>query len=213
MKVAVLGTGVVGQSLAKGFLGLGHDVIVGTRDPQGESAGKAREAIGGKVRVATFADAAKESDLAVLATGWAGTESAARLGGAERLAGKVVIDATNPLDFSGGAPRLVVGFSTSGGEMVQGWLPKSRVVKAFNIVTAAHMVKPSLPDGTPDMFIAGNDGGAKQQVKEILSAFGWPVIDIGGLEGARLLEPLAMLWVTYGFQNNHWTHAFKLLGR
>src|SRR5438128_1366526 len=88
---------------------------VGTspREPQGESAGKAREAIGGKVRVATFADAAKESDLAVLATGWAGTESAARLAGAERLAGKVVIDATNPLDFSGGAPRLVVGFSTS----------------------------------------------------------------------------------------------------
>lgn len=214
MKVAILGTGTVGQSMAKGFIGLGHEVIVGTRDPKGASASAALEAIGKGARAATLAEAARDADMAVLATNWSGTENALRLAGPDHLAGKLVIDATNPLDASAGAPRLALGYTSSGGEAVQAWLPKSRVVKAFNIVTATHMVHPKLPDGTPDMFIAGNDAQAKRQVAEILHAFGWSEpIDIGGIEGARLLEALAMLWITYGIQNNHWTHAFKLLGR
>jgi predicted dinucleotide-binding enzyme len=88
------------------------------------------------------------------------------------------------------------------------------VVKAFNIVTAAHMVHPRLPDGTPDMFIAGNDPAAKQRVAELLEGFGWRTpIDAGPIGASRLLEALAMLWVTYGFRNDHWTHAFSLLGQ
>ncbi len=212
MKVAILGTGVVGQSLARGFLGLGHEIVFGTRDPGGAKA-KDAVAAAGKARAATHADAARAADFAVLATAWSGTESALQLAGAANLAGKLVIDVTNPLDFSGGMPKLAVGHTTSAGEIVQRWLPDAQVVKAFNIVTATHMVGPQLPGGPPTMFIAGNDAQAKRQVLDILDRFGWESIDIGGIEGARLLEPLAMLWITYGFQNNHWTHAFKLLGR
>ena len=210
MKVAVLGTGLVGRALGKGFAGLGHEVIVGTRDPGSAQAKEAGAAIG-KARAARFADAAREAEIAVLATLWTGTKSALELAGASNLAGKVLIDATNPLEVSTGAPKLALGFSTSGAEQVQRWAPQAKVVKAFNIVTAAHMLNPKLAEGTPDMFIAGDDAAAKKQVGEIVAAFGWPVIDIGGLEAARLLEPLAMLWITYALRNNHWVHAFKLL--
>jgi predicted dinucleotide-binding enzyme len=213
MKVAILGTGTVGQHLAKGFVGLGHEVIFGTRNPDGESARKALAAVGPGVRAATFADAAKAADFAVLATSWEGTESAVKLAGAANLAGKLVIDAINPLAVGAGGPTLAVGHSTSAAELIQGWLPQAKVVKAFNIVTATHMVNPQLAGGPPTMFIAGNDAAAKQQVLGILKDFGWESIDIGALDGARLLEPLAMLWIRYAFQNNHWTHAFKLLGR
>jgi predicted dinucleotide-binding enzyme len=212
MSVAILGTGIVGQSLAKGFIGLGHQVIVGSRDPNGESARKAIEAIGAGARAATFAEAAKASDFAVLCTLWSGTESALQLAGADNLAGKLLIDATNPLDFSSG-PKLAVGHTTSGAELIQSWVPQAKVVKAFNIVTAALMVHPQVPGGPPTMFIAGNDTDAKQQVLDILARFGWESIDIGALDGARLLEPLAMLWIRYGIHNQHWTHAFKLLGK
>lgn len=213
MNVAILGTGTVGQTLARGFIGLGHQVIVGTRDPNGASAKKALAAIGPGVSAASFADAARAADFAVLATAWDGTESAVKLAGAANLAGKLVIDAVNPLKMVDGAPTLAVGHTTSAAEMIQGWLPQARVVKAFNIVTAAHMVNPKLAGGPPTMFIAGNDAAAKQQVLDILARFGWESIDIGALDGARLLEPLAMLWIRYAFQNGHWTHAFKLLDR
>lgn len=212
MKVAILGTGAVGQSLAKGFADLGHQVIIGTRDAAADKAKAAVTAVGRNVTGATFADAAKQADIAVLATVWTGAENALKLAGADNLAGKLVIDVTNPLDLSAGTPRLAVGHSDSAGEQVQRWLPKSKVVKAFNIITAAHMVKPKIAGGPPTMFIAGNDAEAKQKVAEYLTAFGWEdIVDIGGIEGARLLEPLAMLWITYGFRTNTWTHAFRLL--
>jgi predicted dinucleotide-binding enzyme len=213
MQVAILGTGTVGQHLAKGFIGLGHQVIVGTRDPKGESAQKALAAIGPGARAATYADAAKAADFAVLATSWEGAQGAVQLAGADNLAGKLVIDVINPLAFADGKPALALGHDTSAGEVVQGWLPRSHVVKAFNIVGAAHMVQPKQAGGPPTMFIAGNDAGAKAQVTQILTAFGWETVDIGGIDGARLLEPLAMLWIRYAFANQHWTHAFKLLGR
>ena len=94
---------------------------------------------------------------------------------------------------------------------MQRWLPKSRVVKAFNVVGNTLMVDPKLPGGPPDMFIAGNDAAAKQTVTQICKEFGWPVVDIGGIEGSRLLEPLAMLWVVVGFRLNRWEQAWKLL--
>ncbi|HEU4787844.1 MAG TPA: hypothetical protein VFS57_10555, partial [Gemmatimonadaceae bacterium] len=99
----------------------------------------------------------------------------------------------------------------SGGDQVQRWLPDARVVKAFNIVGNAHMFRPEFPGGPPDMFIAGNDESAKATVSGILKSFGWEVIDLGGIEGSRYLEPMAMAWVVHGFRSGSWNHAFKLL--
>ncbi len=123
-----------------------------------------------------------------------------------------MIDATNPLDFSKGVPPiLTVGHTSSLGEQIQKWIPDAKVVKAFNSIGNAHMINPQFPGGPPDMFICGNDEDAKQKVTEILKNFGWSVIDIGGIEGSRYLEPLAMVWIVYGFRTNTWNHAFKLL--
>ncbi len=211
MKVAILGTGVVGQALARGFLDLQDEVAVGTRDPRSDGARKAATAVPG-ARVVPFADAARDCELAVLATAWSGTEQALSLVDPAQLAGKILIDATNPLDFSGGIPpKLAVGHSTSAGELVQAWAPAARVVKAFNIVPAPLMVHPELKGGPPTMFIAGNEAGAKQTVTDILDRFGWETIDLGGIDKSRLLEPLAMVFLTYAFKFNHWTAAFKLL--
>lgn len=195
MKVGILGTGEVGRTLAEGFKKHGHDVKLGHRDPK-----------------ASYADAARFGEVVLLCTPWYGTENAIKLADPKNLAGKVVIDVTNPLKFEEEkAPALALGFTDSGGEQVQRWLPQSRVVKAFNIVGNTLMVNPMLPGGPPDMFIAGNDAAAKQTVTRICEQFGWPVVDIGGMEGARLLEPLAMLWVVVGFKLDRWEQAWKLL--
>jgi 8-hydroxy-5-deazaflavin:NADPH oxidoreductase len=168
--------------------------------------------MGGRASEGAFAEAASFADLAVLATLWSGTENVIRMADPKNLAGKVVIDATNPLVFTPNAPpSLALGHTDSGGEQVQRWLPESRVVKCFNIVGNAHMIHPDFPGGPPDMFLCGNDARAKKTVTEICQAFGWPVIDIGGIEGARLLEPICILWVLYGIRTNSWNHAFKLL--
>ena len=210
MRIAILGTGDVGKALAKGFEGRGDSVTIGSRDAE-KARTAAREA-GTRAEGAAFGDAAEWGELAVLATGWSGTENALRLAGAEALSGKVVIDATNPLVFTPGLPpALALGHDDSGGEQVQRWLPNSSVVKAFNIAGHAHMVHPDFPGGPPDMFYCGNDDAAKKTVDGILKDFGWSTIDIGGIEGARLLEPLCILWVLYGLRGGGWNHAFKLL--
>jgi predicted dinucleotide-binding enzyme len=104
-----------------------------------------------------------------------------------------------------------VGLNDSAGEQVQRWLTTARVVKAFNTIGNAHMFRPEFPGGPPDMFIAGNDAAAKQVVSQILNEFGWGVIDLGGIDSSRYLEPLAMVWITYGFRSRSWNHAIKLL--
>ena len=214
MKVGILGSGVVGQALGTGFVTLGHDVKIGTRNPGDEKIASWVKKTGANASAATFTDAAKFGEVAVLATAWSGTENAIKLSGPQNLAGKVVIDATNPLKFAPNSPpSLALGWTDSAGEQVHRWLPGANVVKAFNIVGNAHMFRPQLPGGPPDMFIAGNDTGAKATVTDILKAFGWSVSDIGGIEGARYLEPLAMLWVIHGFRANSWNHAFKLLSK
>jgi 8-hydroxy-5-deazaflavin:NADPH oxidoreductase len=211
--VAILGNGVVGTALAKGFAELGYQVIFGTRDVRSAKTRAALEAVPG-ARAASFAEAAAAASIAVLAVPWSGLEAAIFTAGPDNLAGKLVIDPSNPLDFSGETPTLAVGFTDSAGELVQRLLPRSHVVKALNMVTAAHMVHPRLPDGTPDVMIAGNDSKAKARVAELLEAFGWrTAIDVGPISASRLLEPLAMLWVTYGVRNDHWTHAFSVLGQ
>ena len=211
--VAILGNGAVGVALAKGFAGLGNRVVFATRDVNGNKTREALAAVPGAT-AASFSDAARAGDLAVVALPWAGLKEGVQAAGAANLAGKLVIDASNPLDFAGGAPTMAVGHTDSAGETVQRLLPAAKVVKAFNIVTSGHMVNPKLPDGTPDMFIAGNDEAAKREVAGLLDSFGWrQAIDLGDITASRLLEALAMVWIVYGFRNSHWSHAFSLLGR
>jgi hypothetical protein len=211
MRVAILGTGDVGKALGRGFLSRGHEVRMGSRDAKNEKALAWAKQAGAKASVGTFEDAAKFGELAVLATNWMGTENALRLAVATNLAGKPVMDATNPLDFSTGKPRLAVSGNDSAGERVQKWLPGAQVVKVYNTVANALMVDPKLPGGPPDMFLAGNDEGAKKKVEEIVRDFGWNPIDLGGIEQSRLLEPLAMVYITYAIKTGNWSIAWKLL--
>lgn len=212
MKVGMLGSGGVGQSLGLGFASLGHEVMMGSRNPGKNEIKSWRARVGAKASAGTLAQAAAFGDLAVLATQWSGTENAIRLAGPDHLAGKVLIDATNPLLVLPKAlPALAVGGGDSAGEQVQRWLPKARVVKAFNTVNHAHMVKPSFPGGPPDMFICGNDAAAKKLVSGICRDFGWGIIDMGRIEAARLLEPLALIYIQNAIRTGCWDYAFKLL--
>lgn len=221
MKIGIIGSGDVGRRLADGLLDLGHQVKIGTRDTsktevvewidkhkkKGDNESE-NASVGGFAEAASFGD-----DLIVLCTSWNGTSNAIKMADPGNMTGKVVIDTTNPLDFSQGLPpRMAVGVTDSAGEINQRLLPGAKVVKAFNIVGNPHMVHPDFPGGPPTMLICGNDEQAKKMVTEsILTPFGWETVDIGGLEGARLLEPLAMLWIVHYFRTGTGDHAFKLL--
>jgi 8-hydroxy-5-deazaflavin:NADPH oxidoreductase len=213
MKVAILGTGGVAVDLAKGFVARGHSVVFGTRDVNGEKAKAAVAAVAGTT-AAPHAQAAQAAEIAVLATPWSGTQNALQLAGADALAGKLVIDVTNPLDFSTGKPTLALGFPHSAGQSIQQWLPQAKVVKAWNIITSSRMVDPKFEDGDADMLIAGNDAAAKAQMTALLQAFGWrSAIDLGDISKSYLLEAIAMTWIDYGVARNHWSHGFSLLGQ
>ncbi|WP_019585808.1 NADPH-dependent F420 reductase [Deinococcus apachensis] len=213
MRLGIIGSGMVGRTLAADLARLGHEVVIGTRDP-GKLEAFVAEHPG--VRAAPNSEAAAFGELVLLATNWAGTREALELAGADNLNGKVVVDITNPLDFSTGRPALALGWNTSAGEQVQGWIPGARVVKALNIVTADAMLKPrEFTGGEPDMFIAGNDAEAKGEVTRLLESVGWGVVNLGDITMSRSIEPLAMIWIVHGF-NSGWTkrnHAFKLLNR
>jgi 8-hydroxy-5-deazaflavin:NADPH oxidoreductase len=212
MKIAIFGSGNVGQTLGMGFAGFGHSVKMGSRTPKSEKVTNWIRRAGALASAGTYAEAASFGQVAVLATAWSGTENAIGLAGADNLVGKVVIDVTNPLKgASDDLPSLALGQTDSAGEQVQRWLPRSDVVKAFNIVGFAHMVHPMFAGGPPDMFICGNDSDAKETVTGFLKDFGWQVVDVGGIQGARLLEPLALLWILHGIRTGTWNHAFKLL--
>lgn len=211
MKVGILGSGDVGKVLAGAFKNEGHKVMIATRDIK---SAKAAELVELGLKVGTFAQVAKFCELAVLCTLWEGAENAIKLAGPANLEDKIVIDATNPLDFSAGMPPVLVkGRTDSGGEQIQRWLKKSKVVKAFNIVGNAHMYKPQLSETLPTMFFCGNDAGAKEVVKTILLEFGWQPLDIGDITGSRELEPLCILWVKIGMKTNSWDHAFNLISK
>ena len=201
MKIAILGSGAVGQALATGYARHGHEVRIGTR--QSEVDGHP---------VDTPAGAAAWGDLVVVAVkGEAAVDLVRSLAG--ELAGKVVIDTTNPLDFSTGKPGLFVGWNDSLGEQVQRAVPSAKVVKAYNIVGNALMVDPDVPGGPPTMLIAGDDAGAKATVSTLLADTGWEVSDLGGIEASRYLEPICIAWVLHGFSAGGWEHAFKVVSR
>lgn len=212
MKVGILGSGDVGRKLADGFIELGYSVKIGTRNPNSPTIKSWLSKYNQDASIGTFEETASYGDLLVIATLWAGTPDAIRMANPKNFSRKVVIDVTNPLDFSTGMPpKLSVGGTDSAGETIQRLVPDAKVVKAFNIVGNPHMLHPDFPGGPPTMFICGNDLESKKTVTQILTKLGWETIDIGGIEGARLLEPLAMLWITYFLQTGTGNHAFKLL--
>jgi len=211
VRVGILGSGAVAKALAAGFLKHGHDVMMGTRDPSKLADwGRANA----RARIGSFTDAAKSSELAVLAVKGAAAAEALRAAGAANLAGKPVIDATNPIADAppvNGVLRFFTSLDDSLMERLQREFPDLRLVKAFNSVGNARMVNPAYAGGRPTMFICGNDPGAKATVTKVLDQFGWDTEDMGGVEAARAIEPLCMLWCIPGFLRSQWTHAFKLL--
>jgi predicted dinucleotide-binding enzyme len=210
MKIGVLGSGDVAQVLAAGFVKHGHRVMLGTRDPAQLAAWLARNP---QAEVGTPSEVAAFAELAVLAVKGSAASAALRLAGAG-LAGKPVIDATNPIaDDSpvNGVLKFFTRLDESLMEQLQREHPELRLVKAFNSVGSACMVNPEFRGGRPTMFICGNDQAAKSTVATILDQFGWEVADMGAVEAARAIEPLCILWCIPGFLRNDWRHAFKLL--
>jgi len=211
MKVGVLGSGDVAKVLGTGFLKHSHDVMMGTRAPA-KLADWARQNPGG--RVGSFADAAKFAELVVLAVKGTAAADALHGAGAANLAGKCIIDATNPIADrppTNGVLRFFTTLDESLMERLQREFESARFVKAFNSVGNACMVNPQFKGGKPTMFICGNDDAAKKTVTGILDQFGWEMVDMGKAEAARAIEPLCMLWCIPGFLRNDWIHAFKLL--
>jgi predicted dinucleotide-binding enzyme len=213
MKIGILGSGSVGKVLGSGFLKHGHEVCLGTRDPRKPEVQRwLQENPTGSV--GTFEHAAEFAGFVVLATLGRAAEEAVSLAGPHNLAGKTVMDTTNPIAEAapvGGILSYFTGPNESLGERIQSVLPQAHVVKAFNSVGASQMVNPTYHQGTPTMFICGENAEAKQAVGGIIRQFGWEPYDCGGIIASRALEPLCILWCSRGFQHNQWNHAFKLL--
>lgn len=213
MKIGILGSGQVGQVLAKAFLNEGYEIMLGTRNTAKEEVVKWKIA-NPKGQTGNFEETAKFGELLVLATGGLVTEDAIKLAGISNFSNKTVIDATNPIAAvapDNGVLKFFTTLEDSLMERIQKLIPDAKVVKAFNSVGNAVMYKPKFTDGIPTMFICGNDEGAKKMVTGILTAFGYESEDLGKVEAARAIEPLCILWCIPGFIKNQWNHAFKLL--
>ena len=210
-KVGILGSGVVGTTLGSGFVKHGYEVMNGTRD-----IGKLIDwatAEGLKAHTGSFEEAAAFGDIIVLAAKGTAAEAVLDLAGEGNLAGKTIIDATNPIADAppeNGALRFFTDQNSSLMELLQEKFPDAHFVKAFNSVSSLRMVNPEY-ELKPTMFICGNHEGAKEEVIQILDQFGWETEDFGPVTSARAIEPLCMLYCILGFNDNRWTHAFKLL--
>jgi len=216
-KIGVLGSKDVGRRLAAGFANDGQTVWLGTRDTKDADLVKWQGADGKKVALASNEDAVKNADVVVLATKWQGTENAIKVaGGAAAFAGKVVIDATNPLEMDD-KNRLVlaVNGNNSGGETVQKWLDKAHVVKAFNTLNNAQFVNHPGWNGTKsDLFICGNDAASKATVTKLSGTIGWApehVVDMGDITSSRYTEAMCVMWCRYAFSTKDWNSGFALL--
>ena len=196
MKYGVLGTGMVGLAIADRLARLGHEVMIGTREPS-----KSRDKVQSRniaVKVGTFSECAAFGDILFNATNGAGSLEALKLAGEGNLNGKVLVDISNPLDFSRGTPpSLFVSDTDSLGEQIQRTFPNMKVVKSLNTMTAAIMVDPrGVADGDHHVFVSGNDAGAKETVTEILKEFGWiHILDLGDITTARGTEMYLPIWL------------------
>lgn len=209
MKIGVLGSGPVAQTLAAGFLERGDAVMLGTRDTA--KLAQWRGAAGVRASAGSFADAAAFGELIVLATHGEATVGVLESLAPAAFAGKTVIDTTNPLELRDGALRLTIGFSDSLGERIARAIPGAHVVKAFNTVGVELMLHPAFTDGPATMLIAGDDAAAKAEAAAIVRDFGWEPLDCGGIEMARLLEPMCELWIAIGKRSGRWNRAFTLV--
>jgi predicted dinucleotide-binding enzyme len=212
MKVGILGSGDVGKALANGFIKHGYEVMVGTRSPEKLSGWKAKT--GKNARVGSFVETAAFGELLVLAAKGTAAKETLKIAGAEHLKGKTIIDTTNPIAEAPpekGVLKFFTSLDNSLMEQLQAAYPAARFVKAFSSVGNALMVNPDFGGIKPTMFICGNDANAKKDTGKILGQFGFEVEDLGGVEAARAIEPLCILWCIPGFLRNQWTHAFKLL--
>jgi NADPH-dependent F420 reductase len=210
VNIAILGTGSVGATLGSRWAKAGYSVTFGSRQPQGERVLELVERCGGQVKVTTAKDAASKADVLLLAVPWpAARQLLTDLGD---LGGRVLIDATNPLkgDLSG----IELGYSTSAAEQIAGWAPTARVVKAFNTASTKVMANPQFGDHQAAMFYCGDDGAAKEIVRQLIAALGFDPVDAGPLASARYLEPLAMLYIHLAFRQGWGSNcAFKILKR
>ena len=212
MKIGIIGSGEVAQSLGNGLVQAGHTVMLGTRDTNKKGLGSWRKKNDKKRLLGSTTEAAAYGEMVVLAVVWHAAEDILAQVRPE-LAGKVVIDVTNPLVFNEGEPpALSVGHTMSAGEIVQASLPDSHVIKTLNIINHKHMAFPKFTEGLPIMFVCGNNQSAKNATRDLLADIGWEdLLDIGGIEKSRLLEPLCLLWLEYGVARNTWDHAFSVL--
>lgn len=205
MRIAVLGTGTVGATIGRKLIELGHDVVMGSRTADNPKAAEwlaslADDATHGSASAATYADAAAGSEIVVNATAGLGSLEALRAAGADNLTGKVLLDISNPLDFSQGMPPSLDPCNTDSlAEQIQREFPGAHVVKSLNTMTAAVMVNPGLVPGRHSVFVCGENDNAKGEVRNILVSFGWnsgSIVDLGGIAAARGLEMFLPLWVT-----------------
>jgi predicted dinucleotide-binding enzyme len=211
-KVGIIGTGIVGKTLAAGFLQAGYAVLVGSRDSEKRT--QLRSELGEALQTGSFADAASFGDTVVVTVKGSVAIAAVQMAGINNLSGKIVIDTTNPIADAppiNGVLQFFTGPNESLMEKLQMAAPQARFVKAWSSVGNAFMINPAFPAGRPTMFICGNDATAKQAVAKLLDSFGWDVEDMGMAESARAIEPLCQLWCIPGLRSNSWSHAFKLL--
>ncbi|GGP92648.1 NADPH-dependent F420 reductase [Streptomyces virginiae] len=219
MRYAVLGTGIVGRTVAARLDSLGHRVVIGTRDP-GATLGRAEysdwQEVHPEVGLAGFAEAARDGEVLVNATGGQVSVAALTEADAAHLDGKILIDIANPLDFSGGfPPGLDPVDDDSLGELLQRTFPGLRVVKTLNTMNCQIMVDPARVAGEHHVFVSGEDADAKKAVRELLHSFGWPeasVIDLGGIETARGTEMLLPVWLRLMSALGHTDFNFHIQG-
>jgi len=211
-KIGIIGSGAVGKTLAKGFLKYGYDTTIASRSE--EKRKTLQDEIGGKIKTAGFSETAKDADIIVLAVKGTIVKDALQQCGIKNLSGKTIIDATNPIAEAppeNGVLKYFTNMNSSLMEDLQKTAPEANFVKSFCSVGSAFMVDPDFGGQKPSMFICGNNENAKKDVKNILDQFGWETEDMGMAEGARAIEPLAMLWCIPGMREGKWSHAFKLL--
>jgi predicted dinucleotide-binding enzyme len=212
IKVGILGSGIVGQTLANGFVKHGYEVMIGTNTASKRD--ELQSKTHGKAKIGTFEDTAKFGEIVVLATKGTAAEAALKAAGVANLKGKTVIDTTNPIADAAPVNGVLQYFTSQNEslmERLQALCAEAHFVKSFSCVGNAFMVNPDFNGIKPTMFICGNDAGAKKEVSAILDQFGHDVADMGGVEAARAIEPLCMLWCIPGFLINSWTHAFRLM--
>jgi predicted dinucleotide-binding enzyme len=212
MKVGIIGSGLVAQTLGQAFLAEKNEVMISSRHSDKEEMKKWKVA-NPAGKTGSFNEASAFGELLVLAVAGNAAAEALKACGQKNLDGKTIIDVTNPI--AGGPEKGVLKFSTtldkSMMEGLQLLVPGANFVKAFNSVGNTLMYKPKFKEGRPSMFICGNNDKAKKQVSEILDRFGWETEDMGSVEAARAIEPLCMLWCIPGFLRNQWNHAYKVL--